>query len=74
MNKNMQRRGIEWSYLCKLVSRQDGEEGGWGSIRKNSGKFKCATVNEHNQAYSMIFSVRKENLVSHLRQGVCPSN
>lgn len=28
--KNMQRRSIEWSYLCKLVSRQGGEEGGRG--------------------------------------------
>lgn len=28
--RHMQRRSTEWSYLCKLVSRQGGEEGGWG--------------------------------------------
>lgn len=39
--QNMQRRSIERPYLCKLVSRQGGEEGGWGSIRKNSGKSVC---------------------------------
>lgn len=60
MKKNMQRRSTEWSYLCKLVSRQGGEEGGWGSIRKNSGKFNAPTVNEHNQAHSVISRTVRE--------------
>lgn len=62
--KNMQRRSIEWSYLCKLVSRQGGEEGGWGSIRKNSGKFKCA--NSQWTQSSILYDIPKckeENLL-----------